>query len=99
MSDFQEYLDMNLSEIKFVKEDAEYKVPEYDIYAEIRKMLKKAREEKGITQKELSEKTGLTQSNISNIEKGVSKPTIDSLKKIADALGRRLYIDFGYDEV
>ena len=36
----------------------------------------------------------LTQANISNIEKGMSKPTIDSLKRIADALGKRLRIEF-----
>jgi transcriptional regulator with XRE-family HTH domain len=47
-----------------------------------------------MTQKELAKECGLTQANISNIEKGISKPTIDSLKKIADAFGKRLRIEF-----
>ena len=37
--------------------------------------------------------------DISNIEKGTTRPTIDSLKKIADATGRRLIIQFGDREV
>lgn len=53
-----------------------------------------------MTQKELAKKSGLTQANISNIEKGFIRPTIDSLKKIADATGKnrwsRSFIDNGY---
>ena len=45
-------------------------------------------------QKQLAERCGMTQANISNIEKGITKPTIDSLKKIADATGKRLIIEF-----
>ena len=96
MSDFQSFLDKTLTQIdvETLKEES-YKGYEYDIYKEIRELVITARERAGLTQKELAAKSGLTQSNISNIEKGVTHPTIDSLKKIADATGRRLVIQFG----
>lgn len=96
MSDFQSFLDKTLTQIdvEALKEES-YKGYEYDIYKEIRELVITARERAGLTQKELAAKSGLTQSNISNIEKGVTHPTIDSLKKIADATGRRLVIQFG----
>jgi len=47
--------------------------------------LKKIRSEKGITQIELSLKTGIPQSHISNIEKGI-EPELPTLRKICDAL-------------
>ena len=52
-----------------------------------------------MTQKELANLTGMTQTSISNIEKGISKPTIETIKKIADALGVRLVISFEGSEV
>lgn len=95
MSDFQKFLDQTLAQINVesIKEEAE--VYEYDIYKEVRELVISARDRAGLTQKELAAKSGLTQANISNIEKGVTCPTIDSLKKIADAMGRRLIIRFG----
>ena len=100
MSDFQSFLDKTLTQIdvEAIKvEDNE--VYEYDIYREVRELVIAARDRAGLTQKELAAKSGLTQANISNIEKGTSCPTIDSLKKIADATGRRLVIQFGDREV
>lgn len=85
MDDFQSFLDQSLTKIdvKAIK-DEENEIYEYDIYKEIRELVISARNRAGMTQKELAKKSGLTQSNISNIEKGVTHPTIDSLKKIAD---------------
>lgn len=94
MSDFQSYLDDALSSIK-LSETVEDKIYEdYDIYAEISAQISSIRSSAKMTQKELAKECGLTQANISNIEKGISKPTVDSLKKIADALGKRLRIEF-----
>lgn len=99
MSDFQNFLDKTLTQIdmRFDKEDSG-KIYEYDIYREIRELVLKSRDELGLTQKQLAEKSGLTQANISNIEKGTTRPTIDSLKKIADAMGKRLVIEFSDKE-
>lgn len=99
MSDFQKFLDQSLTQINVqaIREENS-EVYEYDIYKEIRELVINARDNAGFTQKQLAQKSGLTQSNISNIEKGVSCPTIESLKKIADATGKRLMIKFGDKE-
>ena len=100
MSDFQSFLDKTLTQIDVnTMKDEKREVYEYDIYKEIREIVITARDKAGLTQKELAIKSGLTQSNISNIEKGVTRPPIDSLKKIADATGKRLVIQFGDREV
>lgn len=53
-----------------------------------------ARALKGITQKELSEITGIDQGDISKIERGIANPTINTLQRIASALDSALYISF-----
>ncbi len=100
MSEFQRYLDEQLENIHVMKEDmfAEPE-PEYDVYAEIRQAISDLRQEQHMTQKELAAKAGLTQANISNLEKGTTRPTIETLKKIAKATGTRLHIEFDGEEV
>lgn len=44
--------------------------------------VKEARTTKKLTQKELAERIGTTESNINNYEKGRNKPTTDMLVKI-----------------
>lgn len=90
MSDFQKYLDQALKNVDLQPIEPETTTYEYNIFAEISEQIIKARNDVGITQKELAQKSGLTQANISKIENGTSHPTIDSLKKIADGLGKRL---------
>lgn len=53
-----------------------------------------ARLECNMTQKELAEKTGIRQSNISRIENGTSSPTVDTLARIAAGMGKQLKIEF-----
>lgn len=72
---------------------------DYDIFKEIREMIIAIRHDSSMTQKELAEKCGMTQANISNLENGTSKPTIESLKRIADAFGMRLLVEFVGREV
>ena len=100
MSDFQKFLDENLGNIRINEDEV---VPEtlddYDIFKEIRDMIIQFRHDSHMTQKELAAKCGITQANISNLEKGTSKPTIESLKKIADALGMRRVVEFVRQEV
>ena len=100
MSDFQKFLDENLAGIRITGDDDPVDQPEpYDIYQEIRDSVISLRREAHMTQKELASKCGVTQANISNLEKGISKPTVDTLKKIADAFGLRLRIQFTGREV
>lgn len=46
--------------------------------------LKELREEKGLTQTELSKKTSIKQQNISRWEKGDNSPNVDDIVKLAD---------------
>lgn len=89
MGDFRKYLNQQLNDPEFA---AEYEAqrPEYEA---IRAVIA-ARLECHMTQKELAEKTGIRQSNISRIENGSSSPTIETLSRIAAGLGKQLKIDF-----
>jgi ribosome-binding protein aMBF1 (putative translation factor) len=44
------------------------------------------REQAGLTQVELSERTGISQADISRIERGATSPTARTLQRIAEAL-------------
>ena len=94
MTDFQKFLDENLSKVKIENKEMPESFPDYDIYDEISDMIISERKQQKMTQKQLSLLTGISQAKICNIEKGASKPTIDSLKKIGDALGKRLIVAF-----
>lgn len=89
MSDFKNYLAQQMEDPAFA---AEYEAqrPEYEA---IRAVIA-ARLACNMTQKELAEKTGIWQSNISRIENGSASPTIDTLARIAAGLGKQLKIDF-----
>ena len=52
--------------------------------------LKEARKAAGLTQVELSRKTGMSQQDISSIERGDRDPTASTLLKLADALGCKI---------
>ena len=94
MTDFQKYLDENLAKVRIESTEVRESSADYDIYGEISEMIVSERKRQKITQKQLAQLTGISQANICCIEKGNSKPTIDSLKKIGDALGKRLVITF-----
>ena len=51
-----------------------------------------ARARAGITQAELSARTGIDQSDISKIERGVANPSVTTLSRIAQALGATLSV-------
>ena len=48
--------------------------------------IKERREQLGISQKELAEKVGISQSFLCDIEQARSKPSIDTALKIAEVL-------------
>ena len=51
-----------------------------------------ARAKAGISQAELSTKTGIDQSDISKLERGIGNPSVGTLKRLADAMGMELNI-------
>lgn len=53
-----------------------------------------ARKFSGLTQKQLSERTGITQPDISKLERGNANPSIRTLKRLADGMGMRLRLEF-----
>jgi len=89
MDDFEAFLNDQLQDPEFKREwDAS------QLEFDITELLISARQEQHITQKELAAKTGIRQSNLSRIERGLCKPDLTTLQKIAIGLGKRLQIQF-----
>ena len=61
---------------------------------EIIRTLVSARKEQNLTQKELSEISGINQADISKLENGNRNPSLGMLKRLACALGMTLKIEF-----
>jgi predicted transcriptional regulator len=89
MSDFERHLQKQLKDPEFATE-WERQRPE----REYTKAIIAARLEQNMTQRELSERTGIRQSNISRIENGNCSPTVATLQQIADGVGKTLHIEF-----
>ena len=87
--EFREFLEEQLKDPEFKKEYDALQ-PEYEIIEAILK----ARIESGLTQKELSKLTGIAQSDLSKIETGNANPSLKTLKRIAEGLGKKLEIKF-----
>ena len=64
--------------------------PELDV---IRAMVD-ARNSVNMTQKELSERIGISQADISKIENGTRNPSLNLLKRLAEGMGMTLKIEF-----
>lgn len=56
--------------------------------------LVRIRKEKGVTQEELSRRTGIARPNIARIENGSYNPTIDMMVRLAAGLDMRLEINW-----
>lgn len=95
MSDLQDYLDRALSQVKLdniINEETD--IQSYDVNAEVSELIISERTSLGMTQKQLAEKSGVSQANISKMENGSYLPSVPILKRISEALGKRLIIDF-----
>jgi ribosome-binding protein aMBF1 (putative translation factor) len=53
-----------------------------------------ARKTSGLTQKELSERTGIAQGDISKLESGNANPSLKTLKRLALGMGMILRLEF-----
>lgn len=89
MDDFTKYLNRNLANPEFRK-----KWDALETETQIMRTMVNARLEAGMTPKQLSEKTGINQSNISRIERGSGNPSVATLERIAAALGKKVFISF-----
>ena len=58
-----------------------------NINLEVGRNIQTAREQAGYTQDALSERMGITPNHLSAIERGERKPTLETLYRIANALG------------
>ena len=56
--------------------------------------LQAIRKAKGLTQKELSEITGIAQGDISKLENGNANPSVRTLQRLAAGMGMKLKIEF-----
>ena len=89
MTKFNDFLEEELKDPEF---KAEYDALEPE-FAIIQAMID-ARKETGLTQKELSEKTGIAQADISKLERGNANPSLRTLKRLAVGMGRTLKVEF-----
>ena len=64
----------------------------FDQAYRVARQIVELRENHGLTQIHLSEKTGIPQAQISRIDRGVISPTTTTIAKLADALGGDLRI-------
>ena len=89
MTKFNDFLSEQLKDPEIKAEYAALE-PEFAI---IQAMIN-ARKMKGITQKELSERTGIAQGDISKLENGNANPSLRTLQRLAAAMGKKLKIEF-----
>ena len=89
MSEFRDLLNEQLKDPEFKKEWDDIQ-PEMDV---IRAMIDN-RIAQNLTQKELAERTGFNQADISKLENGTRNPSLKMLKRLAAGMGMALKIEF-----
>ena len=89
MKTLNDMLSEQLKDEKFRKE-YEAIQPEMDVI----RAIVDARTSQNLTQKELAERTGINQADISKLENGTRNPSINLLKRLADGMGMALRIEF-----
>ena len=61
---------------------------------ELAARLAEARDERGLTQRDLSKATGIVQGDISKIENGNANPSFSTLVRLAEGMGKKLKVEF-----
>ena len=89
MSDLQELTEELMQDESFRRE-YEALQPEMDIM----RALMDARIRAGMTQTELSKKTGISQADISRLENGNANPSLKTLQRLAEGMGMTLKLEF-----
>lgn len=89
MKNLKQYVSAQMENPEFKREYQEIQ-PEMDVI----RAIVEARTSQNLTQKELAERTGINQADISKLENGTRNPTINLLKRLADGMGMVLKIEF-----
>lgn len=89
MTDYKDFLNEQFKNEEFKKE---YDALETE-FSIIQAMID-ARKASGLTQKDLSDRTGIAQADISKLENGNSNPSLKTLKRLAEGMGMRLKLEF-----
>ena len=89
MRRFEDALRERLEDHAF-REEYEALEPEFAI---IQAMID-ARKRSGMTQKQLSERTGIAQGDISKLENGSANPSLRTLQRLASGMDMKLRIEF-----
>lgn len=89
MSELQEFLNEQLQDDEFRREWEDIQ-PEMDVI----RAIVDARISQNLTQKELAERTGINQADISKLENGTRNPSLKLLKRLADGMGMTLKLEF-----
>ena len=89
MTRYEKLLSEDLKDSE-IRKEMEKLEPEFAI---VRAIIE-ARTSSGLTQEELSRKSGINQANISKLEHGKANPSVSTLQKLAKGLGKRLVISF-----
>lgn len=89
MKTLKQYKDKQMEDAAFAQE-YEAVQPEMDVI----RAIVEARTSQNLTQKELAERTGINQADISKLETGTRNPSVNLLKRLADGMGMTLKIEF-----
>ena len=89
MKTLNQYMDEQLKNDEFRKE-WENSQPELDVI----RAIVDARTSQNLAQKELSERTGINQADISKLENGTRNPSLNLLKRLADGRDMMLELKF-----
>ena len=86
---FDDFLNEQLKDPE-VKKEYDALAPEFSI---IQAMID-ARQASGMTQKQLADKTGIAQADISKLENGNANPSLKTLQRLAAGMGMQVKIEF-----
>ena len=89
MKKFDTFLEEQMKDPDF-KNEFENLHPELDVI----RAIVDARTSQNLTQKQLSERTGINQADISKLENGTRNPTLSMLKRLAKGMNMELKIEF-----
>lgn len=89
MKTLNEFINQQMENPEFKKE-YEALQPEMDVI----RAIVDARVSQNLTQKELAERTGIDQADISKLENGTRNPSLNLLKRLAEGMGMVLKIEF-----